>query len=162
MYISNQNFNRWKFEKIKKFENFLRQFFRPQNLGLPVEFTKQSKMAAGRERAIKERSLVCLLSALQGHKTTIELRNEDYVEGTVSHVDGFMNVTLSDAKFFKNKSEQAELFPKIFLLGEKIRYVHIPDEIDMRQAIENELRSIEESRKVKNERRKMRGRRTKM
>jgi small nuclear ribonucleoprotein (snRNP)-like protein len=117
-------------------------------------------MASGRERAVKERSLVCLLTALRGYKTTVELRNEDSVEGTVTHVDGFMNVTISNAKFVKSKVNGGEVqhFPTMFVLGEKIRYVQIPDEIDMRQAIESELKSIGESRKIKRERRKIKSR----
>ncbi|XP_020908208.1 U7 snRNA-associated Sm-like protein LSm10 [Exaiptasia diaphana] len=110
-------------------------------------------MAAGKERAVIERSLVCLLTSLHGYKTTIELRNEDYIEGTIDHVDGFMNITISDAKFVTNSGEEFH-YSKMVLVGEKIRYVHIPDEIDMRQAIEQKLTSIENSRNRKSERRK--------
>lgn len=109
--------------------------------------------AAGKERAVIERSLVCLLTALRGHKTTVELRNEDSIEGTVDHVDGFMNISFSGVKFVSHTGEVFH-YEKMVILGEKVRYVHIPDEINMRKAIEQELNAIEGTRNRKSERRK--------
>ncbi|XP_001630770.2 U7 snRNA-associated Sm-like protein LSm10 [Nematostella vectensis] len=106
---------------------------------------------AGRERAIAERSLVCLIKAVQGYNTTVELRNESYLEGFIEHVDGFMNIKMKDVKFVKASGEVDNL-PAMFIVGTQIRYVHIPDEIDMRKAIEQELGKIQGTRTVKRER----------
>ncbi|CAI8056209.1 hypothetical protein GBAR_LOCUS30627, partial [Geodia barretti] len=51
-----------------------------------------------RERHKSARSLVCLLQALTGRRTRLELRNELFVTGTVHGVDCNMNVTLKDAE----------------------------------------------------------------
>lgn len=115
--------------------------------------SKFKMAAAGKERVAIERTLVCLLTALRGYKTTVELRNEDYIEGTVDHVDGFMNITFSGVKFVSHSGQVFE-YDTMVVLGEKVRYVHIPDEIDMRKAIEQQLNVIEGSRNRKSERRK--------
>ena len=114
-------------------------------------------MAGGRERAASERTLVCLLQALQGHRTTVELRNESTAEGLIANVDGFMNVCMSDVKFSKQNGREVLDFPTMFIQGKQIRYVQIPDFIDMRKAIEEQLTKIGNTRKAKGERRLKRG-----
>lgn len=116
-------------------------------------------MAGGRERAVSERTLVCLLQAVQGHSTTVELRNESSVEGLIENVDGFMNISMTDVKFSKQSGREVIRvmhFPTMFIQGRQIRYVHIPDFIDMRKAIEEQLKKIEKTRKVGAGRRKKR------
>ena len=105
-------------------------------------------MAGGRERAESERTLVCLLQAVQGHRTIVELRNESFAEGRVENVDGFMNISMSDVKFVKGESGEVIQFPSMFIHGRQIRYVQIPDIIDMRKAIEEQLSKIGRTRKV--------------
>ena len=109
-----------------------------------------------RELAIAERTLVCLLQACQGHKAIVELRNESYAEGTVDLVDGFMNVNMSNVQFTKNCSETVHL-KELFIHGRQIRFVQIPDEINMRQAIEGQLKLMKSARTpaMKKNRRKM-------
>ena len=113
-------------------------------------------MAGGRGRAVSERTLVCLLQAVQGHSTTVELRNESSVEGMIENVDGFMNISMTDVKFSKQNGREVMHFPTMFIQGRQIRYVHIPDFIDMRKAIEEQLKKIEKTRKVGAGRRKKR------
>ena len=96
------------------------------------------KMAGGQDRALSERTLVCLLQAAQGHRTTVELRNETSAEGFIDSVDGFMNICMSQVKFVK-PNEASLRFPTMFIHGRQIRYVHIPDQIDMLQAIKSQL-----------------------
>lgn len=117
-------------------------------------------MASGRERATSERTLVCLLQALQGHRTTVELRNESSAEGVIKNVDGFMNISMSDVKFSKQSGQEVLDFPTMFIQGKQIRYVQIPDFIDMRKAIEEQLTKIGNTRKAKIERRMKRGGKT--
>lgn len=103
---------------------------------------------AGRERAFAERTLVCLLQAVQGHRTTVELRNESSAEGLIENVDGFMNISMSDVKFTKGNGGEVLHFPTLFIHGRQIRYVQIPDFIDMRKAIDEQLSKIGNTRKV--------------
>ena len=89
-------------------------------------------MASGRERPTSERTLVCLLQAVQGHRTIVELRNESSAEGMIDNVDGFVNISMSDVKFSKQNGQEVMDFPTMFIQGKQIRYVEIPDFIDMR------------------------------
>ena len=60
-------------------------------------------MASGRERA----TLVCLLQAVQGHRTIVELRNKSSAQGLIDNVDGLiMNISMSDVKFSKQKGKE--------------------------------------------------------
>lgn len=43
---------------------------------------------SGRERYRLHNELVCLVRALQGKCTTIDLRNDNYVTGIIKSVDG--------------------------------------------------------------------------
>ncbi|NWX18739.1 LSM10 protein, partial [Aegotheles bennettii] len=71
-----------------------------------------------KERTIAENSLVILLQGLRGHRATVDLRDESSATGRVTNVDAFMNV----------------------------RYVHIPDEVDIRATIEEQLQAIQRVR----------------
>lgn len=97
-----------------------------------------------RERALAERTLVCLLQACEGHKTIVELRNESYAEGVIEKVDGFMNVNMNTVEFTKQGAESLQL-EELFIQAKQIRFVHIPDEINMREAIEAKLKKLEDS-----------------
>ena len=78
--------------------------------------------------------MVCLLKAIEGLETTVELRGEKEVTGKIIHVDGYMNITMKYVTF-KSLSQEKK-FVDFFVNGRNIRYVHIPDEIDMKQAME--------------------------
>ena len=110
---------------------------RPRFLNSAV-FQNHFKMAGGQERTLARRTLICLLQAVQGFSTTVELRNESSIEGIIHHVDGFMNITMNEVRFTKPDGDVLE-FPTMFVHGRQIRFVHIPDEIDMRSAIEQQL-----------------------
>ncbi|XP_057316980.1 U7 snRNA-associated Sm-like protein LSm10 [Hydractinia symbiolongicarpus] len=102
---------------------------------------------SGLERAKTERSLLCLLRACQGYRTMVELRNETTVLGKILNCDGFMNLTVEDVVVNKISGEQQE-FTHMHILGSNIRYVHIPDEIDMQSAILGELTKLNRSRRT--------------
>lgn len=114
-------------------------------------------MAGGRERALAERTLVCLLQAVQGHRTTVELRNESSAEGLIENVDGFMNISMSDVKFTKGNGGEVLVFPTLFIHGRQIRFVQIPDFIDMRKAIDEQLSKLGNWRKAPAKRMKKAG-----
>uniref|UniRef100_A0A224ZBG9 U6 snRNA-associated Sm-like protein LSm2 n=1 Tax=Rhipicephalus zambeziensis TaxID=60191 RepID=A0A224ZBG9_9ACAR len=91
-------------------------------------------MATPRERALVAKSLVLMLQSLRGRQTTIELRNELSVWGTVQSVDAFMNVDLSDATVVGPTGE--ETYASFFVQGRQVRYIHIPDDIDMAASLQ--------------------------
>lgn len=92
-------------------------------------------MATDRERFLIRNTLLSLLKAVEGKETTIELRNENSVSGKIQNVDPYMNVLMNDV-VFKSFSGASQKFSSFFVQGPNIRYVHIPDEIDMRAAID--------------------------
>ena len=97
------------------------------------------------ERVRSESTLLCLIQACKGYTTTVDLRNESSVLGRIEHVDGHMNLRMMDVTFSKINGEK-EKHPQMFIQGQNIRFVHIPDEIDMRQAIKKELNKFENAR----------------
>lgn len=80
-------------------------------------------------------TLACLLQAAEGSVTTVELRNEAHVTGRITQVDGFMNVTMSDA-IFTDPMGRRRSFQQFFVQNRLVRFVQIPAQIDVRQALE--------------------------
>ncbi|KAM9369705.1 U7 snRNA-associated Sm-like protein LSm10 [Phaethornis superciliosus] len=94
-----------------------------------------------KERTIAENSLVILLQGLRGRVTTVDLRDESTATGRVTNVDAFMNVRLSEVSFTDRQGRGFQL-EELFVTGRNIRYVHIPDEVDIRATIEQQLQAI--------------------
>ncbi|XP_042296194.1 U7 snRNA-associated Sm-like protein LSm10 [Sceloporus undulatus] len=94
-----------------------------------------------KERTISENSLVILLQGLHGRVTTVELRDETVAVGRVTNVDAFMNIRLAQATFTDRHGCTSEL-ADLFVAGRNVRYVHIPDEVDIRATIEAQLQLI--------------------
>uniref|UniRef100_A0A0S7EUR7 LSM10 n=1 Tax=Poeciliopsis prolifica TaxID=188132 RepID=A0A0S7EUR7_9TELE len=86
-------------------------------------------------------SLVVLLQGLQGHVTTVELRDESTARGRVLSVDAFMNVRLENV-VFRDRRGHALRLQQLFVTGRNVRYVHIPDRVDILQTIQNQLARI--------------------
>ncbi|XP_060114580.1 U7 snRNA-associated Sm-like protein LSm10 [Heteronotia binoei] len=94
-----------------------------------------------KERTISENSLVILLQGLHGRVTTVELRNESVAVGRITNVDAFMNVHLAEATF-TDQHGCSSWMDSLFVTGRNIRYVHIPDDVDIRTTIEKQLQLI--------------------
>ncbi|NXQ86862.1 LSM10 protein, partial [Nyctibius grandis] len=94
-----------------------------------------------KERTIAENSLVILLQGLCGHVTTVDLRDESTATGRVTTVDAFMNVRLAEVTFTDRQGTVSRL-DELFVTGRNVRYVHIPDEVDIRATIERQLQAI--------------------
>lgn len=94
-----------------------------------------------RERAIAQNSMVVLLQGLQGEVTTVDLRNESTARGCVVNVDSFMNVRLKDVLFRDRRGQRSQL-QDLFITGRNIRYVHIPDHINIMKTIESQLEKL--------------------
>ena len=100
-----------------------------------------------RERATACRTLISLLQGIEGYHTTIELRNENSVTGTIEAVDGFMNINLSNA-IFHTLDGRSTHFSHFFVRGINVRFVHIPDEVDMLKTIEKRVKLEDRSMNV--------------
>ncbi|XP_070619779.1 U7 snRNA-associated Sm-like protein LSm10 [Erythrolamprus reginae] len=98
-----------------------------------------------KERTIAENSLVLLLQGLHSRVTTVELRDESVAVGRVVNVDAFMNVRLAEAAFTDRHGRACRL-QDLFIAGRNVRYVHIPDEVDIRATLEQQLRLIQRVR----------------
>ncbi|KAM6296057.1 U7 snRNA-associated Sm-like protein LSm10 [Aegotheles albertisi] len=98
-----------------------------------------------KERTIAENSLVILLQGLRGHRATVDLRDESSATGRVTNVDAFMNVRLAEVTFTGRRGTVSHL-DELFVTGRNVRYVHIPDEVDIRATIEEQLQAIQRVR----------------
>eukprot|EP00047_Mylnosiga_fluctuans_P008653 m.8242 g.8242 ORF g.8242 m.8242 type:complete len:116 (-) comp2267_c0_seq1:188-535(-) len=87
-----------------------------------------------------QRSLVCFLQGMAGVCTTIELRNETTVHGTIETVDALMGMTITDAVLRTLHGEEQH-FESFYVIGKHVRYVHVPDDIHVEQTIRNRLRT---------------------
>ncbi|XP_042362963.1 U7 snRNA-associated Sm-like protein LSm10 [Plectropomus leopardus] len=94
-----------------------------------------------RERTIAENSMVVLLQGLQGEVTTVDLRNESTARGRVVNVDAFMNIRLEDVLYRDRRGKLTQL-QDLFITGRNIRYVHIPDHMDIMKTMESQLAKI--------------------
>lgn len=97
-------------------------------------------METPRERFFITNSMICLLKAVEGFETTVELRNEKVVEGHIDKVDGYMNISMSDVTLKLLLTGEEKKFDSFFVNGKSIRYVHIPDEINMRKSMDKVLK----------------------
>lgn len=94
-----------------------------------------------RERTISENSLVILLQGLQGQVTTVDLRDESKASGRVLNVDAFMNVRLEEVLYQDRKGRLTNM-ADLFITGRNIRYVHIPEHMDIVETIKAQLAKI--------------------
>ncbi|MEJ1282426.1 serine/threonine kinase 40 [Cricetulus griseus] len=94
-----------------------------------------------KERTISENSLVILLQGLQGQITTVDLRDESSARGRIDNVDAFMNIRLANVTYTDRWGHQVEL-DDLFVTGRNVRYVHIPDDVNITATIEQQLQII--------------------
>ncbi|KAK0093410.1 hypothetical protein PV326_013579 [Microctonus aethiopoides] len=78
-----------------------------------------------REKFTFYNSLAILLKAVVGHKTTIDLRNESFVYGTIEDADACMNVVMNNCIFTDPRGDKFR-FDTFFVQARNIRCVHIP------------------------------------
>uniref|UniRef100_A0A8C4ZS76 LSM10, U7 small nuclear RNA associated n=1 Tax=Gadus morhua TaxID=8049 RepID=A0A8C4ZS76_GADMO len=96
-------------------------------------------------RTIVENSLVVLLQGLHGQVTTVDLRDESTARGRVVNVDAYMNVRLADV-LFRDRRGRVSRLEDLFITGRNVRYVHIPDNLDITDTIEKQLGKISRMR----------------
>ncbi|EMP34879.1 U7 snRNA-associated Sm-like protein LSm10, partial [Chelonia mydas] len=98
-----------------------------------------------KERTIAENSLVILLQGIHGYVTTVDLRDESTVLGRITNVDAFMNIRLAEVTFTDRQGRVSQL-DDLFVTGRNVRYVHIPDEVDIKATVEKQLQLIHKVR----------------
>lgn len=82
-----------------------------------------------------------LVKGLQGQITTVDLRDESVARGRIDNVDAFMNIRLANVTYTDRWGHQVEL-DDLFVTGRNVRYVHIPDGVDITATIEQQLQII--------------------
>ncbi|XP_056153823.1 U7 snRNA-associated Sm-like protein LSm10 [Lampris incognitus] len=101
----------------------------------------QSGTSSIQERTIAENSLVILLQGLQGEVTTVDLKDESTARGRVINVDAFMNIRLEKVLYRDWQGRLTQL-EDLFITGRNVRYVHIPDHLDIMETIQTQLAKI--------------------
>jgi len=76
----------------------------------------------------------------------VELRNETQIRGVIDEVDDTMNLLMSDLELTRYK-QPTESFNIMFISGKNVRYVEIPDSIDVACTLDVFSEKIERARK---------------
>ncbi|GKT28712.1 Like-Sm (LSM) domain containing protein, LSm4/SmD1/SmD3 like protein [Aduncisulcus paluster] len=74
--------------------------------------------------------IVKFLQQLRGETVTVELKNGTSVHGTVTSVDYYMNITISNAKVRQTDGETITM-DKTRVTGSNIRDVILPDTLNL-------------------------------
>ncbi|XP_066594720.1 U7 snRNA-associated Sm-like protein LSm10 [Prorops nasuta] len=80
---------------------------------------------SNREKYLFYNSLAILIRAVENERTTVDLRNEASVFGTVEQADAFMNIVMKDCVFIDPRGDVFN-YEKFFIHARNIRFVHIP------------------------------------
>jgi len=91
-----------------------------------------------------ERSLACAIQALVGTELLLELRNDTCIRGLLDDCDDAINVIIKDSLIEDVQGVQKKL-PLIFVRGSHIRFIHIPQSINMSQAVEDRREMLDKA-----------------
>ncbi|RNA18450.1 U7 snRNA-associated Sm LSm10 [Brachionus plicatilis] len=100
-------------------------------------------METARQKAFNYNTLIGILKACEGKNVQIDLRNEMHLYGKVESVFSEMNITLSNAcmmspNYIPN-SKTTIHYSEITIRGKNVRFVHIPDDVDMISALQKQV-----------------------
>ncbi|KAL6755371.1 hypothetical protein V8C86DRAFT_221858 [Haematococcus lacustris] len=70
-----------------------------------------------------------LLKTAQGHPVLIELKTGDTYNGHLVLCDTWMNVHLREVIYTSKNADQFWRMPEVFLRGNTIKYIGVPDEV---------------------------------
>ena len=101
--------------------------------------------------------LVRFLMKLSNERVTIEVKDGSTVSGTIVGVDNTMNVTLKDANSVKGIN--TEYFDQTTIRGSTIRYVQLPETLNMDTYLTNlsgPFKSVSVHKKGEQEHKRMR------
>ncbi|XP_046425703.1 U7 snRNA-associated Sm-like protein LSm10 [Neodiprion fabricii] len=100
-----------------------------------------NKRISKQERYYFHNNLAILLKAVEGQRTTVDFRNEACITGFVDQVDGYMNIVMKECTFVDPRGDSFN-YDIFFVHARNIRYVHIPPQIRIIPAIEEQLRKL--------------------
>ncbi|KFB40834.1 hypothetical protein ZHAS_00008354 [Anopheles sinensis] len=97
-----------------------------------------------KERFFSLNHLTGLVQCLINQNVLIDLQNETSVAGTITDVDGYMNISMKTVVYIDQLGQQ---FPmdNFMILPKYIRYVHIPKEISVKPAFEEHIKRMTQS-----------------
>jgi small nuclear ribonucleoprotein (snRNP)-like protein len=102
--------------------------------------TRSAAARPAKKRYVPEdKTLCCVLQCLAGMKLKVELQNESEVRGTLEYIDRHMNMKLVQCTV-KAVQKRVHAVEHIFLPGTKIRFIHVPDDVDIGTALEDFVR----------------------
>lgn len=93
------------------------------------------------ERFLATNTLTVFLKGLTGKQVQVEMKNETVASGTLSYVDGYGNMTLTDARI-TTVHGQTSTVPLCVLKNKSMRYVHPPDGEKPAKVIKYQLNSL--------------------
>lgn len=99
-----------------------------------------------RDRHYYINTLAGLVKACEGRRTVLELRDNTSIFGTIVSVDGHLNIIMSSV-VYKRPQCKTLRFDEFFVRGNKLRHVLIPNDVDIREAIEQQLHYYVHGRK---------------
>ena len=92
-----------------------------------------------------DKSLSCLLQALEGTRVVVELRNDTIIRGTLESADQHMSMVLLEASV--EPLQQPKKFAEfLFLKGKHIRYVHMASSLDPSTIVEQTRSRIRQAK----------------
>ena len=108
-------------------------------------------------------TMVGLLKAIEGKRIKVEIRNGVKIEGVLMCAEPSMSLDMVDVMFTPIKGPPV-MYSKFYVKGRQIRYVVIPDEVDMIKAMDWQVKKFEyfkskertQQRSIFNKRQKMR------
>ena len=103
-------------------------------------------MLSGLDKSYSCNTLIGIVKACAGKRIQIDLRNEMHICGQVDSVFADMNVVLMDAYLImpskKYGQSNSKHYEQITVRGRNIRFVHVPDDVDMITALQNEIMAV--------------------
>uniref|UniRef100_A0A2C9JWY6 Sm domain-containing protein n=1 Tax=Biomphalaria glabrata TaxID=6526 RepID=A0A2C9JWY6_BIOGL len=90
---------------------------------------------SGRSRFYFYNTMTCLLKALEGKTITVEIRNDKTVTGHLYFVERDMNLSMTNVVYSDTKGKKSS-FSEFYVRGRQIRFVIIPDEVDIIKAMQ--------------------------
>eukprot|EP00003_Mantamonas_plastica_P024666 TRINITY_DN4639_c0_g2_i1.p1 TRINITY_DN4639_c0_g2~~TRINITY_DN4639_c0_g2_i1.p1 ORF type:complete len:158 (+),score=47.00 TRINITY_DN4639_c0_g2_i1:155-628(+) len=94
-----------------------------------------------------------LIKAMVGGQVTVEMHNNTVVNGELMHVDDQLNLIIGNARF-KRRFNKAQQFSLLFINGTSLRYVHIPDEVNVSKLMDEHARKLKGFRTAGSQQRK--------
>mmetsp|Transcript_16792 Transcript_16792/g.42899 ORF Transcript_16792/g.42899 Transcript_16792/m.42899 type:complete len:115 (-) Transcript_16792:251-595(-) len=81
------------------------------------------------------RSLWWAMGAVKGLVVTVEMRDGSEFKGKLVDSDDQLNFHLQDVQHINPKWDAPKHFEEMIISGKNVRYVHLPEMIDMRTAV---------------------------